>query len=258
LDHTVISLERAEYDAAKTLEPELHDHIELSARSYDFVSEVLTRAPEGPLSQISQSRKVVTVLLLRIASDLRCIGLVALRGYPEQACVLAASVYEAAFTVMVVGSDDVIAQGWVDYDDPNRQFRPILELTREGLRRVGADPVQHAQRWYTVYRQLCLPKHLNPVLQRLRGLKLGGSTVTVQVGPDAGEDGVRLSWFALEKAAGLAIQASAVFAGHHLAPGKRKGLPAKKVEIERIVLALNERAANRWGYGNPYPEKWKS
>jgi hypothetical protein len=71
------------------------------------------------------------------------------------------------------------------------------------------------------------------------------------------EDGVRLSWFALERASGLALEASSVFAVRHLAPDKHAGLPAKRSEIDRIALALNERAANRWGSENPYPEKWK-
>jgi len=257
LDRTVILLEQAEIDASKALEPELRNHLGFSARVYEFICEVLARAPEGPLFQISQSRKVLTVLLLRIANDLRCIDVLALRGYPEQACVLASSVYEAAFTVMMVGSDDVIAQEWVDYDDPNRPFRRIPELTREGLRNIGADPEQHTQRWYTVYRQLCLPKHQNPVLQTLRGLKLSGTTVIVEGGPDASEQGIRLSWFALEHAAALALQASSVFVGHTLAPDRRMGLHAKSMEIERTALTLRECAANRWGRENPHPDKWK-
>lgn len=55
-DRVVISLDRAESDAAKALDPELRDHLEFATRAYEFVCEVLARAPEGRLSQISQSR----------------------------------------------------------------------------------------------------------------------------------------------------------------------------------------------------------
>ena len=53
------------------------------------------------------------------------------------------------------------------------------------LRKLGIpDPEEHAARNYLVYRRLCLPKHLNPVFQRRRGLKLHGRQATVKTGPD--------------------------------------------------------------------------
>ena len=53
---------------------------------------------------------------------LRCAALLAHRGYVVQACRLVASMYEVAFTLAFIGSDDGLAQEWVDHDHPTRSF----------------------------------------------------------------------------------------------------------------------------------------
>ena len=94
---------------------------------------------------MSQARKVATVLLLRMRDDLRCAGLPALRGYQLQACSLVASIYEAAFAIAAIDSDNDLAQEWIDHDDPNHPFRQALTLTEMALRKLGIpDPEKHA------------------------------------------------------------------------------------------------------------------
>src|SRR5271163_4068503 len=100
------SLADVERDAAQTLEPELRDHGLLNQRAFNAIGEAANLAAELPLSEVSQARKVAMVLLLRMRDDLRCAGLLALRGYQLQACSLVASIYEAAFTIAAIDSDD--------------------------------------------------------------------------------------------------------------------------------------------------------
>ncbi len=226
---------------------------------YNMIGSVLSRAPEGPLRDISQSRKVATFLLIRLQNDLRCESLLALRGYPDQACTLVASIYEATMTIGVIGSDDSTAQEWIDHDDPNKPFRNIRKMTLEALLKFGApDPEKNAERNYTTYRELCMPKHLNPLLQKQRGFQIVGSLVTINSGPDASEAAVRMGQFALEKGIGFAFTAAAFFAKEHLRGIDVRDLFDQLREIERDVMSLNEQAVRRWGTKNPYPESWKT
>ncbi len=251
---TLADLER---DATQVLEPELREHGLLNERVFNAIGEAANLAPDLPLLQVSQSRKVATVLLLRMRDDLRCAGLLALRGYQLQACTLVASIYEAAFTIATIDSDDDLAQEWIDHDDPNRPFKQALTLTEMALRKLGIpDPEKHAALRYLVYRQLCLAKHLNPVFQRQRGLKLHGRQVSVKSGPDTSEEGVREAWFALEHAAGLAFVATASFVQNHVPAKSRAGLTEKLKSIEADVSSLSAKAQMRWGTEPPF-KKWK-
>jgi hypothetical protein len=132
----VPSLAAVERDAAQFLEPELREHGLLNERVFNAIGEAANLAAELPLSQVSQARKVATVLLLRMRDDLRCAGLLELRGYQLQACSLVASIYEAAFAIAAIDSDDDLAQEWIDHDDPNHPFRQALTLTEMASRRV--------------------------------------------------------------------------------------------------------------------------
>jgi hypothetical protein len=257
LEGNVPSLAEVERDAIQILEPELRKHGLLNESVFNTIGEAANLAAEIPLSQVSQARKVATVLLLRIRDDLRCASLLALRGYQLQACILVASIYETAFTIAAIDSDDDLAQAWIDHDDPNKSFKDALLLTEMALCKLGIpEPKKHADREYLVYRQLCLVKHLNPVFQRQRGLKLLGRQVTVNSGPDTSEEGIREAWFALERAAALACVATASFVQHHVPAKSRAGLNEKLKGIEMDVLSLSAKAQQRWGTEPPF-EKWK-
>lgn len=199
----------AELETIRNLEPQLKDHLQANSHVYNFIGLVLSGAPDTRLADVSQARKVVTCLLVRIANDLRCIALVSVRGYADQACALTASVYEAAFAVMAIGENEALAQEWIEHPDPNHLFRPIRQLTLMGMKNVGVpEPEYQAARWYVIYSQLCMAKHLNPLLQATRGFRVEAKGVLVVTGPDASEGSIRLAWFALEHSAGLALTAA--------------------------------------------------
>ncbi|MGO9605671.1 MAG: hypothetical protein ACLQAT_20175 [Candidatus Binataceae bacterium] len=169
-----------------------------------------------------------------------------------------ASIYEAAMTIGVVGSDDHAAQEWIDHDDPNRPFRNIQNMTVEALRKLGApDAEKNAARNYTIYRQLCMLKHLNPLLQKQRGYEIVEKRISINTGPDASEATVRIAQFALERAIGFAFTATAIFVKEHLGGIDIRNLVEQLRRVDDEVMALNDAAAKRWGTENPYPERWK-
>lgn len=260
-------ISESEREAMRILLPELDAHMSLSLRSFNLVGRVGASPPPAPLEQVPLSRRVSSVLMAHLSNHLRCSAMVAIRGYPAQSCALAASVYEAAFGVMAIASDDVRARKWVDHNDPNSLVFPVKKLTRDGLLNVTTlqgrtgpteDEIEQlTERRYTVYRQLCWPKHLNPIFVRIHSVSVEAGRVWVNNGPDSSEDAVRALWFGLEHACGLAASACAVFIEHHVPKENRAPLTAEVNETISAAIHLNRLAAERWGTENPFPEKWR-
>jgi hypothetical protein len=264
------SLGDAEREALGELESELNDHLALTMRVFNLVQRALGLFGSSPLRQVPAWRLVATSLLLRLLNDLRCASLLAARGYASQACSLTASVYEATVTVLSIGRDNARAEKWIEHDDPVRWFDKIPSLTRKAIRNLAsikpgpiADPAQEANRMYLTYRQLCLPKHLNPVFERQRGYVVDtrGGTWAVLPGPDTSDAGVRAAWFALERGADCAFKALAGFvtnAAYELPDSEDlRRVKADMISIGEELLRLNKRAVDRWGSENPFPNRWK-
>jgi len=247
----------AEMAAIKTLEVELREHLKVSTDVYNCLGLALSSVPDAPLHEVPQARKVTTCLLVRITNDLRCIIHLTVRGYSDQACALAASSYEAAFALMAIGQDEVLAQEWINHQNPNRPFKSVRELTAMGIDRIGAPaPDAVSARWYLVYSQLCLAKHLNPLLQTTRGFRLEENRVLVMPGPDASENSVRLAWFALEHASGLALTAAAFFGSTYIPQSGREAFAQKVNPLQGTLATLRAAAVDRGWDKNPFPDDW--
>src|SRR2546427_3456765 len=111
------SLRAAEAETGARLEPQLRAHSDTTERVFNTVGLVLGAAPEIPFRDVSLSRRVATLLMIRLSNDLRGAALLALRGYSLQAAVLVASMYEVAYCVAYIGSDESRADAWVKHDD---------------------------------------------------------------------------------------------------------------------------------------------
>lgn len=163
-EHTQFSLSVAENEAINTLGVELKDHLELTEIAFNLIGRVQTAVPPTRLDQVTQARKVCVTLLIRLSNDLRCSALLAVRGYAVQAVSTVASMYEVTFTLAAIGSDEVLAQKWIDHDDPTKPFMPIKNLTTLAVTKLGIpDPATAAKKQYLTYRQLCMAKHANPL-----------------------------------------------------------------------------------------------
>jgi hypothetical protein len=247
-----------ELDAERDLEPQLKDHLQAGSDVYNFIGLVLSAAPDACLADVPQARKVTTCLLVRIANDLRCIGLLSVRCYAEQACALAASVYEAAFAIMAIGDDEALAEEWINHPDPNHPFKSIRDLTLLGMKNVGIpEPERQAKRWYLTYSQLCMAKHLNPLLQATRGFRVEASRILVVTGPDTSEESIRLTWFVLEHSAGFALTAAGFFGQKYANASRQKELATASRELHETVGKLRATAVARGWDGNPFPDHWK-
>ncbi len=251
------SLEAAERQALSILVAELTGHLALTEKAFNLVGVAVSNLPEVPLRDVSQSRKVATALLVRLSNDLRSAALLAPRGYALQAATLVASIYETAYTIAAIGSDDSLADEWINHDDPTKTFRKTPDLTRAGLEKLGVPSVEtQAATEYRVYWQLCLAKHVNPVLQTQHGFRFEGGNVVAMNGPDFSEPAVRTAWFALEHAASLTFIALASFITNHVPPEKKAALmkQAEAIGADRKLLEASAKA--RWGTEDPEAGKW--
>jgi hypothetical protein len=133
--------------------------------------------------KLSKGRIVRTLLLQRLQNDLRCCRLLAERGYPMQAAGQAASVYECWVNIAAI-VDEPTALRWLEHDKEAASFGSIRDLT------VGAATLLEkpgkAKFFYQQYQQLCMPKHLNPLIERERGfrIRLEEKEFEFQEGPD--------------------------------------------------------------------------
>ncbi len=255
------SLEEREKEAMQALAAELRDHSKLADSAINLCGSSRGAMPPRRASEISKSCKVAMALLVRLSNDLRAVRILADKGYALQAVSLAASIYEVAYTVAYIGSDENLAEEWIAHDEPTKPFRVVRLLTEQGLTKLSHPNVkQQTGIEYRVYRQLCQAKHANPVLQRFHGIRVRHEEKEFVLfnGPDTSENAIQAAWFALEHAAALvAIVATSSFISCHVPPNKRPELQAKLQAIGKKRKQLEARAQERWGTQDPFPGRWR-
>lgn len=248
-------LQRTERTAQRALVPEMTRHLEL-VRRFSPVIEYAAHIALASPTPSADARSVATKLLFRMYDDLRCLVLLAERGYPLQAASIAASVYETGFSLALVCADFELARKWAMHDGPTRSWHPVKDLAHKA-RIFMNDPnaEETAARDYKNYRQLCMGKHANPLLQLQLGHVIEDRTVTFTPGPDTSEAGIRGGMFALEHAALYALIGITYYTTH-IAHDQRGELPKALDEMSQERSQLHNEAELRWGTEDPFPGKW--
>ena len=256
MSHEAESLIDAEQQATAEITPQIRGNLDLCFATFDLVGMALTAVPPRPVRELAHAFKVTTDLLMRLANDLRSVGLLAERGYALQAASLASSIYEVAYTVAFIGADDGLAQEWIRHEDPTRPFRGVWDLTVGVLQKLGLNEVRRRTQ-YRVYRQLCLAKHANPILEMIHGYRLEGGDVVGSTGPDVSEAAVRAARFALEHSVGLVGVAVKAFVMDHVSSAEAAGpLLEQLALVDTRRRELRDEAIARWGTENPFPDQW--
>jgi len=206
------SLADAERDALKSLDSELNRHGKLNMQAFNLIGFALSRLPVIDIHKVPLPRKIATSLLVKISNDLRTASLLALTGYAVQAITIVSSMFESSYCIAAIGSDKDLAQKWVDHDTPIGPFMGVRAMVEKGLKNLGHPSVsKQTEVEYRVYRQLCMPKHTNPLFQMEYGYIIREGEVVAMNGPNTSEDTVRAAWFAMEHATALAFIALICF-----------------------------------------------
>lgn len=257
------NVERAEQAARGAAQEKYGAHLRLAGRVYDFIGCWSHLDELRPFAETSLAERVCVALLYRLANDLRGVQELALRGYPLQAASMAASMFEGAYTLAYIGHDENLAQEWVDHDDPTRTFRPVKNLVRAVMQKEGVPDIEAATRArYRDYQQLCLAKHINPLLQKQHGISKrvadeGGMVIVFSMGPDVeSKSATQAAWFALDQAVALALRGFSAYvreiAGEDILPGH--AIEEMK-ELAQRREGLHKSGVRKWG-NDPFPGKW--
>lgn len=255
--HAGESLEDAEQEALKILEPELSHHGELNLQAFNLVGLTLGSLPEQNIQDIPLTRKIATCLLVQISNDLRTSSLLAIKGYSVQAVTIVSSMFESAYCIAAIGSDQSLAEKWVNHDDPTRSFMGVKAMVRQGLINLGHPNVEkQTDIEYRVYSQLCMAKHANPLFQMQHGYIIQEGKVVSINGPTTSEDSIRAAWFAMEHATALTFIGLMSFIKFHMSSQKDGDILRQVLALGAARKQLESKAKERWGTKDPFPGKW--
>jgi hypothetical protein len=243
------------------LESKLIEPAEVSQTAFNLISDALASALDIPVAEVRPSLRVTTALLVRLGNEVRCIALLALRGYAVQAVSLLATVYEVAYAIARIGCDDDVARTWIEHEGPLRPpppFASVMELTLWVLERLGIpNAKEQASSQYRVYTQACMAKHANPLLQTQFGLQREGSSVVAAVGPESTPAAVRAAWWALGHAAGLSALAVMRYARCHVRADRHATIERAAESIFATAGELAVKGMRTYGTEDPFPGKWR-
>lgn len=246
------NIEEAEREALKIFEKELKEHNNHCEKVLELMTKVINQLPEKKLDNMPKSRKVALKLLTKIFNDLRCAVMLANHGYSVQSFSLAASIYEAAFTIVYTDKNETLAQQWLEYDNPCKPFRNTKKMTEEVFNKLGCP--EKANIYYNGYRQLCWAKHQNPLYQQSRNRSHDG--IDLRNGPDISETSVQDAWFVIMLASAYILFAMTSFTFNHV-PEKQSYAFAREIgELGKEREELASRYQQKWNPQDPFPGKW--
>jgi hypothetical protein len=115
-------------------------------------------------TEASRHHSVRSLLLPRLADDLRAVWLLAELGYAVQAAAMGASAVETAVVTVKVGRSDAEARRWLDWEHLDR-LPWSIKTACQSLDDAGGDGLGAGT--YVWYQSLCLAKHANPRFQQI-------------------------------------------------------------------------------------------
>lgn len=198
-------------------------------------------ANDKPVDKLSKSTIVRLLLLQRVQNDLRCCVILVEHGYSLQAVNQAAGIFEAWVTIGSIKTEDDAIK-WLSHKKENESFGRISHLTKQTLLNICGDK-QAADRIYSQYQQLCMFKHLNPIIERSRGYELDGGVIQFRPGPDTSEFAISADWMALERASQFALFALFTIAHSQETPEE---LHSELIAQQTALNNLQAESAKRW------------
>ncbi len=210
---------------------------QLASDAYELIADLIRCVLTKPLERCPERETVALKLLCRLLNDLHCARMLALSGYPAQACALAASAFEAAFVASDVVHSEENARRWVEHSETIVSYSGVRPLVRGVLARLGeyASAPQRVIKEATdiafhIYSQLCMAKHINPVLERNLGRDQGRRFLVFN-GPDMSDDAIRASKFGLAYAVRYGVIPVRLVVSFGLGRDECRDLPERAVGL---------------------------
>jgi hypothetical protein len=245
----VTTTEQEEDAASKRLFPDLKDHLKYVNDAYNLAFKIQESIGGKKIADISDTARAQFMILMRITDFLRGIQLLTVKGYPEQAGTLVASVFELAHTALYFSHSAEKAKDWLQATSIRQQApRDILGLNWRDLVTTNCERgggAEQANAEYQVYQQLCWMKHSLPKMQDMR---VGVDGVGLIFGPHTDERALNHAWFSLEHAGRLTELVVALLMGDHgteETSARLKALGEKRAVLTKLAI-------ERFGQDNPF------
>jgi len=198
--------------------------------------------------KLTKAGRVKLLLLQRIQNDLRCCMILVEHGYPLQAVSMAACIYEAWVTIANIETKEDAVK-WLSHDKEDKSFGRIRALTEQAVKNITGD-ANEAGKMYSQYQQLCMAKHLNPILERSRGYVLEDNVIQFRPGPDISDLAIKWGWMALQCASRFVH--FALFSIAHTQETST-ALHLELIAQQKKLNALQDKSVKRWpdNYSSP-------
>ena len=110
---------------------------------------------------------------------------------------------------------------------------------------------------YNTYRQLCMAKHANPLLEKSFGVRDEEDRSVLEAGPAFDEDAFRKAWYALANGADLASIAIEFVLRCHIAREQVESVVQDLNALRTRVDAHTQFALSEGWDKDPYPGRWR-
>jgi hypothetical protein len=246
---TAKSIQDEENEVSEKLFPELKAHLNYVNDVYNLAFRVQESIDGKAISDIAPIARSCFMILMRITDFLQCTQLLSIKGYPEQAGTLAASIFELAHTAQFFSHSPNKAKEWLEAESiwqeapRNIPGKTIRKLVKANCENVG--DVQATEREYQVYQQLCWMKHSLPKMQDMRVTSQG---VGLVFGPHLDERAMSHAWFSMEHAGRLTEMVIALL----MPEFGTDATFAMLQQATEVRDALRRRAIDRFGSENPF------
>jgi hypothetical protein len=222
----------AEAQAIQEMGRRIGNHLSYAERVYRLLDLAISYDDEREIP-VGSVDYVALLLMGRMANDMRAIATLARLGYGVQACTLAASVLEVAFTFVDIVTDDKRAAAWSNHTDPQHSLMSAQAAIEKFVRRMPWSEGQKQtakSRQAAIYKDLCQFKHGNP--RGMRPRPNGEGYFDNRLGPDTTDFGLLTATTAILHAGwhvGLAL---------HQWSDARLLPPAARIRFDQELAAL--------------------
>jgi hypothetical protein len=238
-------LETAEVEARRAIRLALGPLLKLAEEVNLLLIETLESAANNPRRDTSDATdaigKVCLILGARLANGLRACSILSDLGYGLQAMGIAASLVEDAGTLAYIGSDESRAIDWAGHSDKGHAYPARVKDGLTALAEALGVSALHSQslvdRWYGIYRDLCMAKHGNPLLALRNGLRFDSDGPFFGFGPDGSRFGIETSYRALYQATLFSLEGTDVCINSCGHAAKRDELHDR---VKEMMLEVNK------------------
>lgn len=241
------------------LSEKLASPLSFQEETYYFGNAVLAKIfdERSATNPMTDSHEIAINLLGELLNHIRTISTLSSLGYPHQAAIIAASVFEVSSILNALSNDESLAKSWLEHSDIRHSFMSTPEALKAGLENLqSTNPTGHAESEYKIYTQLCMCKHANPVFMQVHRVTREQDNTIMVAGPLKDDRDIRLAWFAIEHSTRHVFLSIVNIIDKHIID-KTQFQPAID-KITSVFNAVKQASTEKWQSGDPFPGQWKT